>query len=299
MPLRGPPYSFTMRLCLDSFVPPLDRINLGTAVWVRELGFRMIGVDLESWIDIDATGCRSIQNLLVGEGISIGQVWSVDTPLVRPDPDERARSVARLTERIPLVAALGCRVLLTEPGGYHPVNGWYPHPMNHTDEALDTLVSQVRRLSARAMDHDVVVAPEMSLLSVLSSVERVEEMLNGVGNAGVGVNYDPANITEPRWLYETGAQIREAFDRIGDRIVNAHAKDVVAREVPLVVHLDEVPAGEGVLDYATFLNCLSRIPGQTCLVIEHLSDYGEITEVKRFLETTAHQEGLIWKDDNE
>ncbi len=56
MPLRGPPYSFTMRLCLDSFVPPLDRINLGTAVWVRELGFRMIGVDLESWIDIDATG---------------------------------------------------------------------------------------------------------------------------------------------------------------------------------------------------------------------------------------------------
>ena len=287
-----------MRLCLDSFVPPLNRITLGTALWVRELGFRMIGVDLESWIDIDEGGCRSIKNLLIAEGIGIGQVWSVDTPLVRPDPGERARSVARLMERIPLVAALGCRVLLTEPGGYHPENGRYPHPMNHTDEALDTLVNQMRRLSARAMEHDVVVAPEMSLLSVLSSVERVEQMLNGIGNGGVGVNYDPANITEPRWLYETGTQIREAFDRIGDRIVNAHAKDVVAREVPQLVHLDEVPAGEGVLDYPTFLKCLSRVPGETCLVVEHLSDFGEITEVKRFLETTARQQGLTWKDDS-
>ncbi|MBI4550676.1 MAG: sugar phosphate isomerase/epimerase, partial [Candidatus Latescibacteria bacterium] len=231
-----------MRLCLDSFVPPLERITRGTAAWVRDLGFQTIGVDLETPGAVDEARCRQVRALLDGEGVSVGQVWSVGTPFVRPDREEMARHLAVLLDRIPLAAALGCRVLLVEAGGYHPANPWFPHERNQTDDALDTLIAQLRAVAPVAADHGVVVAPEMSLMTILSSPARARAMLDGVGHEGIGINFDPANITEPRYLYRSGEMIREAFRLLGDQIVNAHAKDVVAREVPLIVHLDETYA---------------------------------------------------------
>ena len=284
-----------MRLCLDSFVPPLARITRGTAAWVRELGFRVIGVDLETPQTIDTARCRQVHDLLDGEGVSTGQVWSVGTPLVRPDPDEMRRNLTSLLDRIPCAAALGCRVLLVEAGGYHPTNPWFPHGRNHTDEALDVLIAQLRAVAPVATDHGIVVAPEMSLMTILCSPTRAREMLDGVGNEAIGINFDPANITEPRFLYRSGDLIREAFRLLGHRIVNAHAKEVIAHEVPLVVHLDETYAGNGVLDYPAFLDGLARLASWTCLVIEHLTDYGQVAAVKDFLERTAQEVGVTWE----
>ena len=283
-----------MRLCLDSFVPPLDQITHGTALWISDLGFRVIGVDLVAQITVDESDCHAVRELLEHEGVSIGQVWSVGSPLIRPDTADMAWNLDVLIQRIPLAATLGCRVLLVEAGGYHPVNPWFPHARNHTDEALEALSVQLRLAAPYAAEHGVVLAPEMSLMTILSSVERAQSMLDTVGHEGVGINYDPANILAPESLYRSGAVIRDAFDKLGDRIVNVHAKDVVARDVPLVVHLDEAPAGTGVLDYAALLGGLRGLPSWTCLVIEHLTDYGQVAEVKAFLERTAKQVGVEW-----
>lgn len=55
----------------------------------------------------------------------------------------------------------------------------------------------------------------------------------------------------------------------------------------LTVHLEEVRPGLGVLDYATYLRELDRLPGEVPLMIEHLQteeDYraafGHITSVE-------------------
>ena len=61
-----------MRLCLDSFVPPLDRITPGTAKWVGELGFEVIGVDLEPAVSTDIAACGRIREILEAEGFSVG-----------------------------------------------------------------------------------------------------------------------------------------------------------------------------------------------------------------------------------
>jgi sugar phosphate isomerase/epimerase len=283
-----------MRLCLDSFVPPLDRITRGTAAWVRDLGFRCIGVDLEAGLSVDIAACRAIRDVLGEHGVQIGQVWSVGTPLVRPAPDEMARHLALLAERIPLAAALGCRVLLVEAGGFHPDNPWFPHPHNQTDEALDLLVRQLEQAAPYAAEHGVVIAPEMSLMTIISSVDRAAALCEALNRPGIGINFDPANITSPATLYRTGVMIQEAFARLGSRIVNAHAKDVVARNVPLIVHLDEAPAGQGMLDYPALLAGMQRLPDWTCLVIEHLADYGQVAEVRGFLERTALDAGVRW-----
>ena len=278
-----------MRFCLDSFVPPLDRITKGTAIWVRELGFSVVGVDLEPAVPVDANACRAVREILKEEGVSIGQVWSVGTPIVRPDPNESAAHLRVLRDRVPLAAALGCRVLLTEAGGLHPANAWYPHPENHGEEALARLVAAMKEVASFAADHGVTIAPEMSLMTILSTAARAEAMVAEVGHPGVGINFDPANILDPLSLYDSGAFVDDAFDRLGSRIVNVHAKDAAARDVPLIVHLEERPAGQGVLDYARMLCRAASLPDWTCIVVEHLDDYGQVEEVRRFLVETAER----------
>lgn len=281
-----------MRLCLDSFVPPLDRITKGTASWVTELGFDVIGVDLEPAVSVDANACRAIREVLEGEGVSIGQVWSVGTPLVRPDRDESAAHLQVLHDRVPLAAALGCRVLLTEAGGLHPANAWYPHPENHGEEALARLVAALKEVTPFAADHGVSIAPEMSLMTILSTAARAEAMVAEVAHPGVGVNFDPANILDPLSLFESGEFVDDAFDRLGSHIVNVHAKDAAARNVPLIVHLEERPAGQGVLDYERLLRRVASLPAWTCVILEHLTDYGQVDEVRRFLVETAEKVGV-------
>ena len=284
-----------MRLCLDSFVPPLDRITPGTAKWVSELGFEVIGVDLEPAVSVNKAACRRIRETLEGEGVSIGQVWSVETPLVRPDPYESAAHLQFLRDRVPLAAALGCRVLLTEAGGMHPANSWYPHPENHEEAVLRRLISALAEIAPFAADHGVAIAPEMSLMTILSTVDRAAMMVGEIDHPGVGINFDPANILDPLSLYRSGAFIDDAFDRLGSRIVNVHAKDAAARDVPLIVHLEEQPAGQGVLDYVRLLRRAESLPEWTCLVVEHLSDYGQVAEVRRFLHDSAAKAGVRFR----
>lgn len=278
-----------MRLCLDSFVPPLDRITKGTASWIRELGFEVIGVDLEPAVSLDRDGCARIRTLLDAAGVSIGQVWSVGTPLVRPDPGESEARLQVLRDRIPLAAALGCRVLLTEAGGLHPANAWYPHPENHGVAALERLIAALNEIAPFAADHGVSIAPEMSLMTILSTTARAEALVEETGHSGVGINFDPANILDPLSLFDSGAFVDDAFDRLGSCIVNVHAKDAAACDVPLIVHLAERPAGQGVLDYERLLRRAASLPEWTCVVVEHLADYGQVEEVRRFLVETAEK----------
>ena len=281
-----------MRLCLDSFVPPLDRITKGTASWIRDLGFSAVGVDLERSVAVDKDAAGKVRKILDGEGIAIGQVWSVGTPLVRPDPGESAAHLQILRDRVPLAAALGCRVLLMEAGGMHPANAWYPHLENHGEEALDRLAVALKEIAPFAADFGISVAPEMSLMTILSTVDRAVALVEETDQPGVGINFDPANILDPLSLYDSGAFMDDAFDRLGSRIVNVHAKDSAAREIQSIVHLEERPAGQGVLDYGRLLRRASALPEWTCVVVEHLTDYGQVEEVRRFLVESAAKAGV-------
>ena len=73
----------------------------------------------------DLASCNRLRNILCREEVSISQVWSVGTPLVRPDLAESKANLQLLWGRVPLAAAFGCRVLLPEAGGMHPKDPWF------------------------------------------------------------------------------------------------------------------------------------------------------------------------------
>lgn len=85
-----------------------------------------------------------------------------------------------------------------------------------------------------------------------------------------GVHLDPVNwITSPARYYDNAALLRDCFQKLGPWIVSCHAKDIWLQN-NLTVHLDEVPPGQGKLDYGVYLSLLARLPGDVPLILENL-----------------------------
>jgi len=77
-------------------------------------------------------------------------------------------------------------------------------------------------------------------------------------------------VITPRQYWNTGALIRECFEKLGRFIVSCHAKDIVLHH-QAALHFDEILPGEGQLDYRTYLSELDRLAGVP-LMLEHLPD---------------------------
>ena len=89
---------------------------------------------------------------------------------------------------------------------------------------------------------------------------------------------DPCNYFRKEDLPRMRPMLEAMFQRLGDRIVIAHAKDVKAS-----AEREDLPAaGLGVLDYPLFLRLLARLDRPLPLVIEHLSR-PDVARAKNFV----------------
>ncbi len=58
------------------------------------------------------------------------------------------------------------------------------------------------------------------------------------------------------------------------------------------MHLSEVPPGQGMLDYRTFLRELDRLDPDTPLMLEHLADAGQYAAAAEHVRSTAGRVGV-------
>ena len=113
---------------------------------------------------------------------------------------------------------------------------------------------------------------EMMQWILPDSVDSYLELIKAVDRPAFKVHLDPVNlVVTPRLYFNTTALLEDCFRRLGPWIVSCHAKDIVLCGA-LAMHLDEVPAGLGLLDYRTFLSKLDRLYGAPPLMLEHLAE---------------------------
>ncbi len=105
---------------------------------------------------------------------------------------------------------------------------------------------------------------------------------------------NPVNWLRVDSVYTSGAAIDHTVDLLGaERIMHAHAKDVVLQP-RLVTHIDERPAGQGVLDFATFMRRVEALGPDRYLVMEH-TGLDDIPAARDFLgQTAAEQQIVVW-----
>jgi L-ribulose-5-phosphate 3-epimerase UlaE len=71
----------------------------------------------------------------------------------------------------------------------------------------------------------------------------------------------------------------------------AHAKDSLITPNKMTAYMTEVAAGQGVMDYETYLVGFSRLKDPRTLLIEHLPD-DQYAGAKKFIEDTAAKVGV-------
>jgi sugar phosphate isomerase/epimerase len=241
----------------------------------------------------DSAGIRAVRDAFAREEVLIAEVGYWDN-LVDLDPASRTRNRQSMVEELALAEELGARCAVDIFGSYCSGNGNSQHAAkNFSDEAFDEAVTMARYFIDAVKPKTAFFAYEIFPFSVVDSVEEICRLLKAVDRKQFGVHLDPVNlINQPRAYWSSGKLIKECVRLFGDRIVAAHAKDIKMKEPAISVILEEVPAGQGNLDIATFLRELHQLPQTVPLMLEHLSSEQEYDLAADHYRTIAKQEGI-------
>ena len=285
----------------DLFPHHVDEFTPAMAQRAVEMGFTGIFTrfDRDDPFATAPAQCHRVRDIVRDYGLVMVQAIGHRPPLIHPDESIRREAVRTLRAAVDVAAELGSLSCHTGPGSLAQTGAshadwggaWAPHPQNWSEVCRRQLVTSLREAAPHAEDRGIVIGLEGHVLVVLRSAEVMRDVLDEVGSPAVTCDFDPVNWLRLETVFESGTAIAQMMDQLGgERIFNAHAKDVIV-EPRLVTHLDEVPAGRGILDYDVFLRRMEEIGGERFVIVEHAS-LEEITVTRAFLGRKAAELGI-------
>ncbi len=165
-------------------------------------------------------------------------------------------------------------------------------PRMWTQETWSRCIVAVGELASEAESAGTDVAVHPHYMSPLFSIERVEDLLASVPSARLKVLIGIVNLTSPEMVYRTTELVNNVFDRLGDRIVGLHAKDVtMSGGGNTIVHVDEAVPGTGLMDLATVLRRLDALGRDVTLQVEHLG-YEDTLQGAGHIQKLAREAGI-------
>lgn len=174
------------------------------------------------------------------------------TNLIHPDPSERAQGLRRLETLIGAARAMGAPLVSLCTGTRDPQDPWRAHPDNDDPSAWADLAAALERIIPLAEAAGVRLGIEPETANVVRGPEAARRLLDDLQSPTLAIVLDPANLfdhpPESDALRDT---IARAVDLLGPDIAMAHAKDRDAQG-------RVVAAGQGVIDFAHFADCLRR-----------------------------------------
>jgi sugar phosphate isomerase/epimerase len=147
-----------------------------------------------------------------------------------------------------------------------------PHPDNQSEAGFQRAVETARYIIDTVKPKRTKFSLEMVPWLVTDTAENYLKLLKAIDRPGFGAHIDAVNmVISPRLYFNSGRLIREAFALLGPWVVSCHAKDIVLQGGPGTIsfHLDEVPPGEGNLDYAAYLTEINKLGRDVPLMLEH------------------------------
>jgi sugar phosphate isomerase/epimerase len=167
---------------------------------------------------------------------------------------------------------------------------WDPHGDNWDPICRERLIKSLKEVASTAEGEGVVAGMEGHILVTLSSADVMRQVLDAVDSPAIRCDLDPVNWLTLDTVFRSGPAIDHMVDVLGKRIFNAHAKDV-AVEKKLLLHLDERPAGQGLLNWERFMRRVEGLGPERFLVVEHAA-VEELAGVRAFLGRKAAELGI-------
>lgn len=178
---------------------------------------------------------------------------SAHCPLMKPEI-----SVDYLTQAIRFAAEIGAPVVNTDEG---------PKP-DFTDEATDfVLMRYVLTRAARVAQRRGIrigLEPHQIYSRLPDGLDRIHAL---VASPAIGINFDTGN------AYLAGQDPYRWLERVRDRVVHIHAKDISVRQSEAERgHVTGTPVGcacgEGVIDWGRVVDILKPVDRDICLSVE-------------------------------
>jgi sugar phosphate isomerase/epimerase len=215
--------------------------------------------------------------------------------IMDPDPLKRRKNMAYVQERLALADELNARCCVDIAGSYDPKVWYGPNPRNLSREFIDATVENCRALIDAVKPTRTRFSIEMMPFNFPSGPDEYLELVKAVNRKAFAVHLDVCNVmNSPARMYNNGAVIRECFDKLGRWIASCHAKDLKWEEY-VQVCLREVIPGQGSIDYTAYLECLSQLPQDAPLMLEHLETAEEYAAGQRYIESVAKSLGLSFR----
>ena len=205
--------------------------------------------------------------------IVLAEVGIWNNPLSR-DEETAKKAFEYAVSRLALADELGAKCCVNVVGTWYEGNWYGPCPENYTDDFFAYAVEVSRKIIDAVKPVHTKMTFELMPFVFLDSPAEYMRFLKALDRPSAGIHFDPANcMYSPRLLYHNTEFFEEAFTCFNNRIISIHLKDVNLRPDPLSVQIDEVPIGEGRLDYKRLLQLINfRLPRDTPAMLEHLPD---------------------------
>jgi sugar phosphate isomerase/epimerase len=200
--------------------------------------------------------CRAIAEAYRSAGIAIHSI-GVYTNFIHPQEGERRAAMAYFEAMMKAGAEMGVRAFVTEAGHYQGPEPEPAVPRHFQEPVWAQMVAAFRALAEAAGRFDATVLVEPFYRGFLATAKRTRVFLDEVNSPRIRALLDPANLLEVN-------DLGEMFDQLTPRIDCLHAKD-------RKLHVDRgVPAGQGDLDYGTFLALAAQRTPSAPVVLEYV-----------------------------
>jgi len=279
---------------------------------VKADGFSCVQLDV-SFKDIDAAKtcltkekARELRDRFRDANLPVVAV-SAYTNYLHHDPAVRAKNIAYIKMMMERALDLGCPYVASETGTFNTESDWMWDDRNGTEEAYEQAAQTIEELCLFGREVGAAYIVENYVSNVIGGIERLERLFRDVDLPNLKLICDPTNYFTPANISDVDGTLRRIFDALADRMVIAHAKDILLSDTTAVKTADidadeshvfrgaggmELPAaGLGVLNYPLYVSLLAKHHPNIPLIIEHV-DNGDIPRAKRFVDGVLKQQGV-------
>ena len=242
------------------------------------------------WLDASESEITELKEAIKQYDVEIfdTMVW---TNLIHPDEKTRQNNLKYVAENIEAADRIGCRMVTMVTGSCDPDYYIGMHPDNWTRETWNVTLDSIRQLIRDTSGCTAALGMEAVITTNLDGPAAHKRLMEDIGDPRCKVCLDPTNMLSFERYYHSTELLNECFDMLGEDIIGCHAKDIFIRRDVMLAHIIEVPAGEGVQDYETYLVRMSRMKWPRTLLLEHLPAE-KYPAVKAFIEKTAAKVGV-------
>lgn len=197
--------------------------------------------------------------------------------LANPNPESLAKITHRYLAHIRFASLLGVGVVGTETGA---VNEEYRfEEKNHSDEALEIFIRNVKPVVEYAENMGVIFAIEPVYKHIVCNPIRAREVLDKIGSPNLQIIFDPVNLLDSCNYRDRDAIIEEAIDLLGEDIAMIHIKDFVVQDGELV----SVAAGTGEMDYGKIIRFIKERKPYVHVTLENTVPENAV-EARRYIQ---------------